>query len=106
MITKAERRNRHNRSSDTGRRRTLRSVHRTFIGGDFLSCYPVIREVPMRILIALLLFSTFMVGQENSNSNSAPVLSTAARSEHDTTTPAGTKLPITLKNTISTKGNH
>jgi hypothetical protein len=60
----------------------------------------------MRILIALLLLSTFTVAQENSNSSSSPALSTAARSDHDVTIPAGTKLPITLKNTISTKGNH
>src|SRR5436190_2501978 len=60
----------------------------------------------MRFLIALLLLSISVVAQDNSSSNSSPVLSTASRSDRDVTIPAGTKLPITLKNTISTKGNH
>ena len=61
----------------------------------------------MRILIALVLLSQFVAAQETTKASS-PAL--APSSSHvranDVTIPYGTKIPITLKNTISTKANH
>jgi type IV secretion system protein VirB10 len=55
----------------------------------------------MRIFVALLLCS-FMSAQESAKL-SEPTPSHPAK---EVTIPAGTKIPVTLKNAISTKGNH
>ena len=62
----------------------------------------------MRLLIALVLLSGFVAAQEASKAGSSPSLTPAASHvrANDVTIPAGTKIPITLKNTISTKANH
>lgn len=61
----------------------------------------------MRLLIALVLLSSFSFAQESTKANStAPLTPAAHPAGQDITIPAGTKLPITLKNTISTKSNH
>ncbi|MBV9182837.1 MAG: hypothetical protein JO356_16115 [Acidobacteria bacterium] len=59
----------------------------------------------MRVLIAFVLFAQLAVGQEPAKA--APVSSTSTRLMAPTLTiPAGTKIPVSLRNTISTKGNH
>ena len=61
----------------------------------------------MRILIALALLSQFVAAQETAKSKSpalAPAVSHPA--ENEITIPAGTKVPVFLKNAISTKSNH
>jgi hypothetical protein len=59
----------------------------------------------MRILIALAVLSTFAVAQESTKAS--PALTPAPHpGAHEITIPAGTKIPIALKNTISTKSNH
>jgi hypothetical protein len=55
----------------------------------------------MRIFMALLLCS-FMSAQESAKLSEP----TPARPAKEITIPAGTKIPVTLKNAISTKGNH
>jgi hypothetical protein len=59
----------------------------------------------MRLLGLLILLGTFAVAQENAPSK--PALAPSSRpSTNDIVIPSGTKVPITLKNTISTKANH
>src|SRR5262245_53616607 len=59
----------------------------------------------MRTLGILILLVNLAVAQENSQSK--PALVTGSRpSTNDVVIPAGTKVPIALKNTISTKSNH
>ncbi len=65
----------------------------------------------MRVLIALVLLCGLGVAQENANSNANPNSSTSLRpgpraGASDVTIPAGTRIPVVLKNTISTKSNH
>jgi hypothetical protein len=62
----------------------------------------------MRILIALVLLSAFVVAQENAKTDVSPGLTPNVphANVHEITIPAGTKVPISLKNTISTKANH
>src|SRR6266436_3591541 len=65
----------------------------------------------MRILIALALLCSIGVAQENANSNANTNSSTSLRpgpraGASDITIPAGTRVPVVLKNTISTKSNH
>jgi type IV secretion system protein VirB10 len=55
----------------------------------------------MRIFMALLLCS-FMSAQESAKLSEP----TASHSPKEITIPAGTKIPVMLKNAISTKGNH
>ena len=59
----------------------------------------------MRILIALLLASGLALGQESSNSTS-PSSQGATHPASEVTIPAGTRIPVALKNAISTKSNH
>lgn len=60
----------------------------------------------MRVLVTLALLSGMVFAQEGAKPSS-PVLSQAPRaSQSQVTIPAGTKIPIALKNTISTKANH
>jgi hypothetical protein len=59
----------------------------------------------MRILGILILLGSLAMAQENVSSK--PALVPASHpSTTDLVIPAGTKVPITLKNTISTKSNH
>src|SRR5438477_2161828 len=61
----------------------------------------------MRILIVPVLLCGFALSQEAAKSNSSPALSSSHPSDAaQITIPAGTKIPIALKNTISTKANH
>ena len=60
----------------------------------------------MRILFVIVLLSGFVYAQEAQQAAS-PTLSQGEHSgTHQVTIPAGTKIPIALKNTISTKANH
>jgi hypothetical protein len=64
----------------------------------------------MRILTVLLLLSSVVLAQEV-NTTVSPTLSQRSSTRtppavHELTIPAGTKVPIELKNAISTKGNH
>jgi hypothetical protein len=61
----------------------------------------------MRILLALVLLCAVGLSQENTKSDASPALvPTHPSSSAEITIPAGTKIPITLKNTISTRANH
>jgi len=61
----------------------------------------------MRILIVLVLLCGFALSQEATKANSSPALSSSHPSNADEITiPAGTKVPVVLKNTISTRANH
>src|SRR5581483_5592004 len=64
----------------------------------------------MRTLLALVVLSVLAVAQEGSNAEKAasPVLKPEASrpATHEITIPAGTRIPIMLKNTISTRSNH
>lgn len=70
----------------------------------------------MRILLALIFLSSFALAQENQpeitpaaqpKSNLAPALTQGPhRSASELIIPSGTRIPIALKNTISTKANH
>jgi type IV secretion system protein VirB10 len=60
----------------------------------------------MRVLLAIVLLTGFVYAQEAQQAAS-PTLSQGPHSDaHQITLPAGTKIPIALKNTISTKANH
>src|SRR5579884_3708888 len=60
----------------------------------------------MRILFVMVFLSGFVFAQEAQQAAS-PTLSQGPHSDaHQITIPAGTKIPIALKNTISTKANH
>jgi hypothetical protein len=59
----------------------------------------------MRILIAILALTCISLAQEPAKP--VPTLAPSAHAGvNEVTIPAGTKLPISLKNAISTKGNH
>jgi hypothetical protein len=59
----------------------------------------------MRLLIVVALMSAFLYAQENVKSD--PSLVPAVRAaKSEIMIPSGTKIPIVLKNTISTKANH
>jgi hypothetical protein len=59
----------------------------------------------MRVLGTLVLLGGLAIAQQNAPSK--PALAPGAHpSANDIVIPAGTKVPITLKNTISTKSNH
>ncbi len=71
----------------------------------------------MRILLSLLLFSTFALAQDSAQPEITPRLQTKddpapaltqrpQRTVRQVMIPAGTRIPIALKNTISTKANH
>lgn len=62
----------------------------------------------MRLLIALVLLCGFVAAQEAAKPSSPPALAPAAShlGMTEITIPAGTKIPVTLKNTISTKSDH
>jgi hypothetical protein len=64
----------------------------------------------MRFLTALVLLCGIAFAQTNTNSNPAltPAAShpEASHPEAEITIPSGTKIPVTLKNAISTRGNH
>jgi hypothetical protein len=57
----------------------------------------------MRYLIALLLMAGVAMGQEAAKQNQSGLVPGTHASADEITIPAGTKIPITLKNTISTK---
>jgi len=59
----------------------------------------------MRILILLALFANMAVAQALQN-GTPPPNSGASRAVTEVTIPAGTKIPVALKNAISTKSNH
>ena len=59
----------------------------------------------MRILILLVLSANLTLAQAVSNSVPPPS-SVASRPATEVTIPAGTKIPVALKNAISTKSNH
>ena len=59
----------------------------------------------MRILIAVLALTSLSLAQESAKP--VPSLAPSAHAgANEITIPAGTKLPITLKNAISTKSSH
>ena len=59
----------------------------------------------MRVLIAFVLFGNLALAQEVVKAS--PASQTAGKEPARTLTiPAGTKIPVSLRNTISTKGNH
>ncbi len=61
----------------------------------------------MRVLFTLLLLCGLTLAQDAQKTGSLPKLTQAPHSDANTITiPAGTKIPIALKNTISTKANH
>src|SRR5690348_10637398 len=64
----------------------------------------------MRTLGALILLGSLAMAQESAPSKPAPSKPALVPGSHPSTTdlviPAGTKVPIALKNTISTKSNH
>lgn len=61
----------------------------------------------MRILLPLILLANFALGQETARTGSSPALVQGPHAgANEITIPAGTKIPIALKNTISTKANH
>ena len=60
----------------------------------------------MRALIALVLLSQLVAAQETTKASSPTLTpSTSHARVNEVTIPAGTKIPISLKNTISTKAN-
>jgi len=62
----------------------------------------------MRILGVLVLLSSFVVAQEGRQTSASPALTPEAShaAAHAITIPAGTKVPIALRNAISTKSSH
>ena len=61
----------------------------------------------MRVLFTLMLLSAFGLAQETAKDNVSPTLTQGPHKDAaQITIPAGTKIPIALKNTISTKANH
>jgi type IV secretion system protein VirB10 len=61
----------------------------------------------MRVLIAVITVACMVAAQEPSKPAAPPALAPGARAtENEIVIPAGTKIPISLKNAISTKGNH
>jgi hypothetical protein len=59
----------------------------------------------MRIVITILVLASLAAGQEGAKSLSVKE-SASHEGAHALTIPAGTKLPVSLRNTISTKSNH
>jgi len=62
----------------------------------------------MRILGVLVLLSSIAVAQEGMSSGASPALTQGSSHTvtHEVTIPAGTKVPISLRNAISTKSSH
>jgi type IV secretion system protein VirB10 len=60
----------------------------------------------MRALLLILLSSLLVSAQTQSTNSSPKLASTPHAQAQEVTIPAGTRIPIALKNTISTKGNH
>jgi hypothetical protein len=61
----------------------------------------------MRVLLTLLLLSALVAAQESAKNRPSPALSPQSHADRtQVVIPAGTKIPIALKNTISTKANH
>jgi type IV secretion system protein VirB10 len=62
----------------------------------------------MRILGVLVLLSSFVVAQEGTQTSASPAFTpgTSHAVAHEITIPAGTKVPIALRNAISTKSSH
>jgi hypothetical protein len=64
----------------------------------------------MRTLAVLLALATFAIAQNESKPAASPGLTPARDTSHhiaqEATIPAGTKIPISLRNAISTKGSH
>jgi hypothetical protein len=61
----------------------------------------------MRLLVLVILLSGVIAAQESVNNGTAPALKTGPHAgAKEFVIPAGTKIPIMLKNTISTKANH
>jgi hypothetical protein len=66
-----------------------------------------VEEVIMRILIASVLLCTLATAQEAAKPESAPTAtSSTASNPGQLVIPSGTKVPVVLRNTISTKSNH
>lgn len=61
----------------------------------------------MRILFTLILLSGVALAQDTAKNTTSPTLTKAPHKDVvQITIPAGTRIPIALKNTISTKANH
>ena len=62
----------------------------------------------MRLLIALVVLCGLVAAQEDTKPTSPPALATAAShvSTNEITIPAGTRIPVAIKNAISTKSSH
>lgn len=60
----------------------------------------------MRTLCTLLLLTSFAAAQEAAKTTLAPRPQTPQTAAHEITIPAGTKVPISLVNAISTKSSH
>ena len=60
----------------------------------------------MRILTAMVLLCSLAVSQETQKSNTAQTAQAQTQTSNQLTIPSGTRVPIRLKNTISTKANH
>jgi len=61
----------------------------------------------VRVLLTLLLLSVFVFAQQTAKTTAPLALTQGAHADaNQITIPAGTRIPIALKNTISTKGNH
>ena len=60
----------------------------------------------MRVLAALLALSCVVVAQESSKPATPSLTPGAHPAANEITIPAGTKIPVALKNAVSTKGNH
>ena len=61
----------------------------------------------MRLLLTFLLLSCLVFAQQSPEAGSPPKLTQGPHADaHQITIPAGTRIPIALKNTISTKANH
>jgi hypothetical protein len=87
-------------------------AHRTLFSRDFLSSFQPWRFV-MRLLIGLLLLSAAAYAQQDADpSSSSPMAAPpAARTtpreiDRQVTIPAGTHVPVSLRNAISTKSSH
>jgi hypothetical protein len=62
----------------------------------------------MRLVIALVLLCGFVAAQETDQTASPPSLASAAShvTTNEITIPAGTRIPVAIKNAISTKSSH
>jgi hypothetical protein len=82
--------------------------HRTFFKAHLLSSFQRWR-CDMRPLLVVLIISATALAQEGAPQDSAPAKTAPAAERSDNrqvTIPAGTHVPVSLRNAISTKGSH